>query len=98
MVQKIRWTIRSLSDLKDIYDFIARDSERYAQIQIEHIQDAVSNLSQFPFMGHKLPEFPHSPYREILIGNYRAIYKFKENEDQIIVMAIVHVRRLLKEL
>lgn len=35
MVQKIEWTIRSLKDLSDIYEYIAKDSKRYAQIQVE---------------------------------------------------------------
>ncbi len=98
MVQKIEWTTRARKDLRDIYEFIARDSSRYAQIQIENIQNAVSNLASFPLMGHKVPEFPHLPYREILIGNYRVLYRFDKEKSRVIVMSVVHGRRLLKEL
>jgi toxin ParE1/3/4 len=94
MVQKIKWTIRALNDLHDIYEFIAKDSKRYAQIQVKNIQDAVSNLASFPLMGHNVPEFPRLPYREILVGNYRVVYKFEDG--QVIVMSVVHGRRLLK--
>ncbi len=97
MVQEIEWTVRALNDLHDIYEFIAKDSRRYAQIQVENIQTAVSNLLSFPLMGHNVPEFPHLPYREILVGNYRVIYRFEEDQDLIIVMSVVHGRRLLKE-
>ncbi len=97
MVQKIKWTIRSLNDLHDIYEFIAKDSKRYAQIQVENIQNAVSNLTRFPLMGRKVPEFPHLPYREVLVGNYRVIYRLEEEENQILIMSVVHGRRLLKE-
>ncbi len=76
MVQKIKWTKRAFADLYSIYEFIARDSKRYAQIQVEDIQNAVSKLNRFPMMGHYLPEFPHLPYREILVGNYRVLYRF----------------------
>ncbi len=48
MVRKIKWTIRALNDLHDIHDFIAKDSKRYAQIQIENIQIAVSNIPVNP--------------------------------------------------
>ena len=51
-----KWTIRALNDLHDIHEFIAKDSKRYAQIQIENIQNAVSNLLSFPMIGHKIPE------------------------------------------
>lgn len=99
MVQKIEWTKRALADLYDIYEFIAKDSKRYAQIQIEdiqNVQNAVLNLNRFPMMGHHLPEFPHLPYREILVGNYRVLYRFEKEKGQVLVMSIVHGRRLLK--
>ena len=96
MVQKIEWTKRALADLYDIYEFIAKDSIRYAQIQIEDIQNAVLNLNRFPMMGHHLPEFPHLPYREILVGTYRVLYRFEKEKGQVLVMSIVHGRRLLK--
>ena len=84
-------------DLYDTYDFIAKDSIRYAQIQVEKIKDAVSDLTSFPLMGRNVPEFPYLPYREIIIDNYRIIYRYDEEKDQIFVMAVVHGRRLLKE-
>ena len=97
MVQKIEWTKRALKDLHDIYEFIAKDSSRYAQIQVENIQDSISNLISFPLMGRKVPEFCHLPYREILVGNYRVLYRYDDEENQLYVMAVVHGRRLLKE-
>jgi len=96
VVQKIEWTKRALADLYDIYEFIAKDSKRYAQIQIEDIQNAVLNLNRFPMMGHHLPEFPHLPYREIMVSNYRVLYRFEKEKGQVLVMSIVHGRRLLK--
>jgi toxin ParE1/3/4 len=79
MVRKIKWAIRALNDLHDIYEFIAKDSRRYAQIQVENIQNSVSNLIDFPLMGRNVPEFPHLPYREILVGNYRVLYRVEED-------------------
>jgi len=97
VVQEIKWTLRALNDLNDIYEFIAKDSVRYAQIQVEKIQSSVSNLAEFPLMGHNVPELPHLPYREILVGNYRILYGFKKDQGQVMVMSVVHGRRLLKE-
>ena len=96
MVRKIKCTLRALNELHDIYGFIAKDSKRYAQIQVENIQNAASNLTHFPLMGRNVPEFPHLPYREILVGNYRVIYKFEEEQDRVIIMSVVHGRRLLE--
>ena len=65
-------------------------------IQVEKIQKAVSNLAEFASLGRQVPEFPHLPYREVLVGNYRVIYR--EEEKRVLVMSVVHGRRLLKEL
>jgi toxin ParE1/3/4 len=96
MVRKIKWTIRALNDLHDIHEFIAKDSKQYAQIQIENILNAVSNLLSFPMIGHKIAELPHLQYREILVGNYRVVYRLENRQDLVIVMSVMHVRRLLK--
>ncbi len=96
MVRKIKWTIRALNDLHDIYDFIAKDSRRYAQIQVEDIQDAALNLASFPLMGRIVPEFPDLSYREILVGNYRVIYRLEEEQGLVLIMAVAHGRQLLK--
>jgi len=94
-VVQIKWTNRALNDLCEIHEFIAKDSPRYAQIQIEKIQKAVSNLAVFPSLGRQVPEFPHLPYREVLVGNFRVLYR--EEEKRVLVMSVVHGRRLLKE-
>jgi toxin ParE1/3/4 len=97
-VVQINWTKRALRDLCEIYEFIAMDSPRYAQIQVEKIQKAVSNLAEFPSLGRQVPEFPHLPYREVLVGNYRVLYREEEKQRQVLVMSVVHGRQLLKEL
>ncbi len=40
----IKWTSNSISDLKNIYDFIALDSRFYASLQIKRIKDKTSIL------------------------------------------------------
>ncbi len=47
-------------------------------------------------MGRIVPEFTHLSYREILVGNYRVIYRFEEDQSLAIIMAVVHGRQLLK--
>ena len=96
MVQKIDWTSRARGDLRKIYDYIAEDSVRYAQVQVESIQSAVLNLSEFPSIGRRVPEFPHLTYREIIVGNYRVIYRFEEQLQHVLILSIVHGRQLLK--
>ena len=97
MVQKIEWTSRARNDLRNIHEYIAADSIRYAQVQIENILAAVSNLLSFPAMGRLVPEFPHLPYRELIVGNYRILYRYEEQQERVLVMTVVHGRRLITE-
>lgn len=40
---KVNWTLQSISDITNIADFIAKDSERYAQIQVGRFFEATEN-------------------------------------------------------
>ncbi len=97
MVQEIVWTTRAQRDLRKIHDYIAADSVRYAQVQIESIQSAALNLSEFPSLGRRVPEFPELPYREIIVGNYRVIYRYEEQRNLVLIMSVVHGRQSLTE-
>jgi toxin ParE1/3/4 len=90
---RVEWAAPALADLQEVHDFIARDSPRYAQITIERIQQAAGSLGSFPRLGHVLPEFPDDPYRQILAGAYRIIYRQDTVQDRILIMAVVHAAR-----
>jgi plasmid stabilization system protein ParE len=66
-------------DLRQIHEFIARDSVRYAAMTVVRIREAVARLGKFPQSGRAVPEFPESAYREVIVGNYRAIYRHDPN-------------------
>jgi plasmid stabilization system protein ParE len=53
---------------------------------VRRIRTAVSRLSNFPQRGRVVPEFPDGPYREILVGQYRVIYRHLEDRDVVFVM------------
>jgi toxin ParE1/3/4 len=93
----LTWSRRSLEDLREIHDYIARDSKRYAQVQVERIQVSALKIGRFPEIGRIVPEFPTGLWREILTGNYRVIYRSDPDRRQIVILAVVHGRRLLKE-
>lgn len=94
---EIIWSEESLLDLEDIYDYIARDSPLYARNQLERIYKSAEHLSRFPELGRHLPEFPHLPHREIIVDTYRIIYRYETESDKVIMVSIVHGRRLLTE-
>ncbi|MGA1795884.1 MAG: type II toxin-antitoxin system RelE/ParE family toxin [bacterium] len=91
------WGGVAISDLECIYDYIARDSHHYARHQIERISHSVERLRQFPESGRRLPEFPYLPHREVLIDNYRVIYRYAADSDRVFIVTVAHGHRLLEK-
>lgn len=89
----IVWTWRALQDLRELRDYIGRDSLRYAQIEIEKIEAAAGRLARFPRMGHRLEEMPRADYRAVVVGSYRLIHRYESARARVLVMAVTHARR-----
>ena len=85
---KILWSEPSISDLKNIRDYIAKDSPYYAAIFIEKIIIAVEKLATFPLIGHVVPECNNKCIREIIYQHYRIIYKI--NHKAVIILTVVY--------
>jgi toxin ParE1/3/4 len=92
---KLVWTELSTEDLKEIFDYIAKDSVRYASITVNKIynraQDVIDNL----YVGRVVPEINIKVIREVISGNYRIVYKII-NEFQVDILRVYHSARLLK--
>jgi len=54
---KIVWTELSTSDLKEIFDFIADDSIRYASITTNKIYNRVQPILDNPYIGRMVLSF-----------------------------------------
>ena len=92
---KIVWTELSTSDLREVFEYIAEDSIRYASITANKVYQRVQPLADNPLLGRIVPEFNENNIRELIEGNYRIIYRIK-SEIQIDVLRVYHVARLLK--
>jgi toxin ParE1/3/4 len=88
---EIRWTLQSLEDIENIAEFIAKDSEKYAKIQVQRFFDCVEILRTQPILGRKVQEIENIEIRELIIGNYRIIYRLV-SEIQIDILTIHHSR------
>mgnify|MGYP005848766299 FL=1 len=91
MVQ-VNWTIQAVSDLKDIADYISKDSKLYAKRQVFKIRNSTAILKTNILVGRKVPEIQDEKIREILEGNYRVVYKIV-NKDQVDILTIHHCAR-----
>lgn len=89
---RINWTLQAVLDLKDILDYISRDSKAFAKIQVIKIRNRTKILSLQPYSGKIVPETGNNNLRELIQGNYRIIYKISEN-DLIDILTIHHSAR-----
>ena len=91
----INWTHRSVNDLRNIAEFIEKDSVKYASLTIQRLLSVTNLLVENPRIGRKVPETGHKDkIREIIQGNYRIIYQIA-NEDLINVLTVHHSSRKL---
>lgn len=74
MVQ-IRWTKQATLDLKEIYDFISKDSSHYARLEVVRIKTKAKALKTNPLLGNIVPELGRTEIRQLIQRNYRIIYK-----------------------
>lgn len=87
----IAWSAQARRDLHAIRDFIARDSEHYARLQIERHISRVERAAGMPSRGHPVHEFIESGLREVHEGTYRIIYTVFGDEFQVVT--IVHMKQ-----
>jgi addiction module RelE/StbE family toxin len=88
---KIEWTEPSISDLKHIRDYIAKDSEYFAARFVEKIIYRIDLLPDFPQMGRVVIEADDESIRELIYQKYRIMYRVEK--ERILILAIVHGSR-----
>jgi toxin ParE1/3/4 len=97
MVQ-IVWLKSAKDDLKSIYDFISLDSKRYAKLQVQKIYTCTFLLKTNPLIGKKVSEMNEPSIKEIIVGNYRIIYRIISMQTIHILMIHHGARNLTKRL
>lgn len=75
---EINWTKQAVKDIDNIAEFIAKDSEHYARIQVRRLILSTKSLEWFPKRGKIIPEKQDPLTREIFVGSYRVIYRIVE--------------------
>ena len=91
---RINWTFQARNDLKDIAEYISKDSIRYAKLQAERIKEKTKILKTYPRAGKIVQEINQENIRELIEGNYRIIYKIV-TDNQIDILTIHHSSRYL---
>ena len=89
------WSLRSLAELGDIADYIAKDSPFYANMVVRRMVERAGLLSEMPRQRWRLPEF-YGPVelREVFVHGWRIIYAVVDEAVQVV--PIIHAARSLE--
>lgn len=90
---EVRWTPQAADDLQAITEFIAQDSSEYASLFVLDVIAAAERIVLSPHLGRIVPEVNNPLIREIILGNYRIVYRLRESTIEI--LSIYHSARLL---
>ena len=88
---EIKFTKRSLDDIESIAGYISRDSVRYAKLTVQKILERIQLLEDNPQIGRIVPEVNKEDFREVIYGNFRIIYHYKN--DIVNILSIHHSAR-----
>ena len=91
---RVVWSFVARDDLKALVSFIKADSPGYAQTFGLQIQQRVEQLHHFPESGRKVQEDKSGTYRELVVGNYRVVYRV--DEDTVTIVTLIHGARILR--
>ena len=91
---RLIWSPLAVERVRDIAEYIALDKPIAAERWTNDIFDSVGRLVELPQSCRIVPEIKRSDIREISKGNYRIIYKVKE--DTILILTVKSYRQLLK--
>ena len=90
---KIRRLPQAISDVDDIWLYIASDDPVAAFRTVERIAEAVERLADYPELGRARPEIGENA-RSLTVGNYLVLYRIVE--DAIEIARVMHGARDVK--
>ena len=86
---RLIWTQESRQWLRDIYEYIARDSAGAARKVVRGIFDRAHLLLEFPEMGHLYQPRKYPRVRILLYGHYRVLY-LPDKSGDIYILGVFH--------
>lgn len=78
---EVKWSRGALSWLREIHDYIARESPEAARRTVEGILDRIEDLVEFPEIGQSYTTRSGRQVRLLLYGHYRIAYQVTEQKD-----------------
>jgi len=89
----IIWSKKGLNDFHEHLLYIEKTSLQNAKQVAKIIMKKIDMLGNFPEMGRIVPEFAQKEIRELIVYQYRVVYRIK-NLDTLEIISIYHSKQL----
>ena len=90
---RLRWTDAARHDLLAIGAYIARDNPSAARAWVERLREKARSAARMPRSGRQVPEMRRDDVREVLLGNYRIVYRIAP--PNVDVLAVIEGHRMM---
>jgi toxin ParE1/3/4 len=91
-VTAVRWTEQAVEDLRAIRRYIERDSPRYGRLVAERLYESTQRLQSFPRSGRVVPELNVGEVRELIVGEYRIVYRVEA--EAVVILTVFRSSRI----
>ena len=92
---RVVWTRKARARLRELHDYIAKDSPQRARAIVDRLTTRSQSLAQPPLTGRRVPEFARAEIRELLDRPYRLIYRVQS--DAVEILTVKHYRQRLAD-
>ena len=80
------WSSLAERDVQAIRAYIAEDSARYADLVVRRIIAGVEHVAEFPESGRIVPERDDPTIREVMVGPFRVVYRYRGDSVEIVTV------------
>lgn len=83
-------------DINNIFDYITKNSLKYAIETTKNIRSNIHDLELSPYLGRYVPELSDNHLLELIYKSYRIVYEIFEDIDIVYIHFIIHGKRDFK--
>ncbi len=90
MEYEVTFSLESVEDLESIVSYIAVDNPQKAESYGNKLIDRALEAQAMPFKGRVVPEFGNTKIREFTQGNYRIVYRIRDEIKTVDILRFWH--------
>lgn len=92
---RVVWSKTALDNFQEHLLYIEKDSFQNVKAVAKKIAQSIDRLERFPLIGRIVPEYNQEMIRELIVYQYRIVYRIK-NLDTVEIVSIFHCRQSMK--